>query len=313
MGILKNKLIVFTLLLTCSTAGKHIASSGNTGVRTYRTVEQLDGEEITVPEEIYTYATLLPSYTETLIDLGLEKNIVLTDARSTYLLEYDHDIKTLDTGKLNINMDVDLITEQHPDIILMDKKTYLKFNTESLEKIKDAGSQIITLPIPKNVDEIRDELAFLVELTQAKHGEGLLANFDAKYLTIQESFSKVEQPIPVFFQIKNSNAITTCGTNVYINELIKLAGGKNVFDDKSGIHYAYHDEIIERNPKYYIATSNDDKYQQKHILSDKRLANVDAIRTNNVYILDYNQTSNPNHRSLDAVLALGEILHSHAY
>lgn len=313
MGIIKSKLLIFVLLVLCFTIGQYVTDTGSTEMKSYRLVEMADGERVIVPDEINRYATLVPSYTETLIDLGLEKNIVLADEDSAYLLEYNQDIETMDTDKLNINMEVGTIIDQKPDIILMDKTTYLKFNDNSLELIRKAGSQIIVLPVPKNINEIRDELAFLVELTQAKHGARLLASFDMKSRTIEDAYSKINEPVPVFFQIKDKNAITTCGEDVYINEIIKLAGGKNVFEDTKGIHYTSYEEISKKNPQYYIAMSNEDNYQQKHILTEKRLSETEAIRGNNVYVMDYYQTSNPNHRSLDAVLALGEILHSRVY
>lgn len=313
MGILRNMLIVLSLLVLCFMMGQHVLGNNTTDIETYRLVEMADGESIVVPTVIDSYATLSPSYTETLIDLGLEKNIVLTDTGSTYLLEHSSNVETIDVGKLNINTDTNAIINKQPDVILIDKTTYSKFDSNSVQKIKNSGSKIVVLPIPKDIKEIRKELDFLVDLTQAKYGKELLSNFDMKYRVIQNYHRKIKEPIPVFFQISDESAITTCGVDVYINEVIELAGGKNVFDDIKGIHYASIEEILEKNPQYYIAISNEDKYQQKHILSDKRLSRVDAIRGNNVYIVDHYQTSNPNHRCLDAILELGEILHSRVY
>lgn len=313
MGILKNKLIILILLVICSTMGNYMIGNGNTHLESYRLLETVDGERIIVPDEINSYATMLPSYTETLIDLGLEDKIVLADKGSTYLLQYNNNVETIDIEKLNINTDISTITTQKPDIILVDKTTYLKLSSSSIEKIKDSGSQLIVLPVPKNIEEIRDELRFLVDLTQAKYGDKLLASFDMKYRTIQEANSKITEPTAVFFQIRDNKAIATCGHDTYINDMIELAGGKNVFSDRNGVQYTSFKEVAKRNPQYYIAISNDDNYQKKYIMSDVQLSKIDAIRGGNVYILDHYQTSNPNHRSLDAILALGELLHRQVY
>lgn len=313
MGILENKLIIFVLLVLCFTLGQYMIGSGSTYDESYRFVETIDGEKIVVPEKIKSYATMLPSYTETLIDLGLEKNIVVTDVGSTYLLQYSNDVETVDIEKLNLDTDVNIMINQQPDIILIDKTTYLKLNSSTIEKIENTGSQIIVLPIPKNIDEIRDELIFLVDLTQAKHGDKLLTRFDMKYNAIKEANSKITKPMPVFFQIRDNKAVATCGNNTYINDMIELAGGENIFDDRSGVQYTSFKEIAERNPRYYIAISNDDKYQKKYIINDEQLSKVDAIRGDNVCIIDHYQTSNPNHRCLDAILALGKLLHRQVY
>lgn len=315
MSILKNKLLIIVLLVLCFIMAQYTVGNGNAPLKSYRLVESVDGERLIVPDKINSYATLLPSYTETLIDLGLENNLVVADEDSNYLLEYSNDVETIDIEKLNINEYVGTILEQQPDIILLDKTTYSKLSSSSVQEIENNGSQIIVLPIPKSIDEIRNELRFLVDLTQAKHGDKLLTSFDMKYSAIQEANSKVKQPVPVFFQVQDNNAdaIATCGNNTYINDMIKLAGGKNVFDNKNGVQYTSFEEIARKNPQYYIALSNDEKYQKKYIIKNERLSNVEAIRADNVYIMDHYQTSNPNHRSLDAILALGELLHRQVY
>lgn len=313
MDIVKNKFIIIVTLVFCFTMSHYMIGSGTTENDSYRIIELLDGEKVIVPFEINSYATLSSSYTETLIDLGLGNKIVLADTDSAYLLEFESQIETLDTKKLDLNRDINIITKQKPDVILIDKTTYAKLNSSSVEIIKKFGSQIIVLPVPRNIEEIRRELDFLVHLTHAKHGQRLLANFDMKYRTIEDAYSKVEEPVTVFFQLEDKNAVTTCGKDVYIRELIRLAGGENIFDDKNGINYTTYEEIARRNPKYYVALKNDNKDQHRYILGEKALSTVDAIRTDNVYIIDSYQTSNPNHRSLDAILALGNILHNDIY
>ncbi len=280
-------------------------------VRKLTDITFIDGQTIKVPTVIKTYATLSPSYTETLIDLGFEENIVTVDMDSTYLSVYDSDVTIFDTEKIDLNHK-DLL-ENSPDVILIESKVFNKFTEAEVAEIVKNGSCFIVLPEVKSIADVRDELDFIVRLTKAKYGEKLLEDFDAKFAHILAWKSRVNELPVVFLQLVDKSNVKTVGSDTLLNEMISLAGGYNTFSDKKGEYYTEYSEIANRNPNYYFAISSGETTQLNQILNNSNLIDTIAIQNEEVYIFDEIQMFNPNYRCLDAINTMGYILHRDIY
>ncbi len=267
----------------------------------------LDGSEIKVPEEIDTYATLAPSYTETLIDLGFENSIVTVDINSTYLSGYNNDVSVYDTGKLEPNHES--LLENSPDVILIEAKEYNKIPSKDIEEIEENGSIFVVLPKVNNVTDVREELDFIVRLTNAEFGDRMLEDFDSKLAQILIWREEIIDYPVVFFQLKDIANVKTVGSETLIDQMISLAGGLNAFGNEYGEFYTSYEEIALKNPSYYFATANGESTQENQILNNKALSETKAIRNEEVYIFDEIQMLNPNYRCLDAINTMGGILH----
>ncbi len=275
------------------------------------TISFLDGTDIEVPENIETYATLAPSYTETLIDLGFEKNIVTIDSNSTYLNVYSDKVSVFNVEKIDLS--VTTILENKPDVILIESLIYAKLTGEEIEDVKSNGSTFVVLPTVRSVEEVRNELDFIVRLTNAKYGAKILADFDFKYAQLVNWKNQVEEFPVVFLQIRDSKNIKTVGVNTLLDEMITLSGGTNAFADKNNVVYTTNAEIAARQPSYYFAITNGESTQKNQILNNVELSQTVAVRNEQVYVFTEEQMFNPNYRALDAVNAMGCILHSDIY
>ncbi len=274
-------------------------------------IKFVNNETIKVPTKIETYATLSPSYTETLIDLGFEDNIVTVDSRSTYLSVYDSNVATFDTERIDLNHK-DLL-KNNPDVILIEQKVFNKLREEEVREIISNNSYFIVLPQVNSIEDVRDELDFIVRLTNAKYGEKILADFDSKFSQVLAWKGQVENLPVVFLQLADDNDVKTIGKGTLLDEMISLSGGYNAFNDKIGEFYTEYSEVADRNPGYYFAISNGEATQRNQISNNSELTYTIAIQNDEIYIFDEVQMFNPNYRCLDAINTMGCILHRDIY
>ncbi len=310
---MKKIKLFFALGLVAMLVGAVSCSFENQGNKevVYTTMTFIDGSDIEVPTEIETYATLSPSYTETLIDLGFEKNIVTIDSGSTYLDIRGSNANVLDVDKIDLNHKA--LLENNPDVILVENYVYIKFTEEEVKEIIENGSTFIVLPSVNSIEAVRNELDFIVRLTGAKYGDDILEDFDLKYAQLLNWKNQVNEFPVVFLQTRDSRSVKTTGSGTLLNEMIFLSGGTNAFVDKNGVLFTTYEEVAARQPDYYFAITNGESTQKNQIINNAALSETTAIRNDEVYIFTEVQMFNPNYRCLDAINTMGCILHRDIY
>lgn len=105
---------------------------------------------------------------------------------------------------------------------------------------------------------------------------------------VSKKVSKVEEPIRVLVFDSGSDTVYSAGQG-YENDLIRLAGGKNIFDDveKPWAKVNY-EEILERNPEVIIIHDYDvpsAKEKIEFIKSQPSLSQLECVKNENFIIV----------------------------
>ncbi|MFE1625944.1 ABC transporter substrate-binding protein [Brevibacillus reuszeri] len=104
----------------------------------------------------------------------------------------------------------------------------------------------------------------------------------------------VDKPLQVFVYDSGEDNPFTAANN-YMTSLIKLAGGKNVFDDiQKGWAEVSWEEVVNRKPDVIVVVDYGDKTvdQKKNLLLTKReLADIPAIQNNRLIVLPLSAAS----------------------
>lgn len=255
-----------------------------------------------VPERVIALSL---EQAETLAALGLADKIILIEVgHHTFddvLPEYRDMLKSKPTtGHTSINLEY--ILSQNPDFIFL--ASYF-FNMKEVGTIEDykqnninmyisEGSYVPNCTIENTYNDIRNlGKIFRVE----KKAEELIASLQARAKAVTEKLKNV-QPVRcfVFDSHNNDKYFTTGGTSLY-TALIKLAGGKNVFDSVERQFFpAALEQIIAENPDviiidaYEIAESgthyeNDGKRKMDFLKNTKELSNTAAIKNNRFIVI----------------------------
>ena len=205
--------------------------------------------------------SLVPSQTELLFHLGLDKEVVGVTKFCIYPTDWKTR-KTIVGGTKNLKMD--LIKELNPDLIIANKE---ENDEDSLRKL---------MPIfPVWISDIkRLEDAFQMILSVGK-----ITNSESTSFTWTEKIKKQfkilsllpKQPRRVAYLIWN-NPLMSVNQDTFIHSLLELNQWDNCFKDKLNRYPEItEEELVDSNPEMVFLSSEPFPFKDKHIDRFKQL------------------------------------------
>ncbi|RKX48730.1 MAG: ABC transporter substrate-binding protein, partial [Thermotogae bacterium] len=229
------------------------------------------GREVTLEKEPQRIVSLAPSITETLYFIGaLDKVVGITKWDN-----YPNNVQEGRTIVGDMEPNIEIIASLKPDLII-GLKYHLKY-IDQLEKIAP-----VLIVEPQSVKEIYEAVELLGNVTNKEdQAQKAIMEMEEKINSIQEKVKNKEKPRVLY--IVWWDPLITAGNGTFINDLITLGGGENIFADTQGWPQVSVEEVIARNPEIIILppsagiTANE--------LCDSPLANTDAVKNGRVYTL----------------------------
>ncbi|KPU62429.1 iron ABC transporter ATP-binding protein [Thermococcus sp. EP1] len=227
--------------------------------------------EVTIESEPERIVSLAPSITETLYFIGaLDKVIGIT--------KWDNYPENVQEGRTvvgDMDPNIEVIASLNPDLIIA-----LSYHIRYLDQLEKIAPVVIVEP--QSIEGIYKALELLGNVTnRPEQAQEVIIDMKNKIEDIQK---KVEgKRKPKVFYIVWGDPLMTAGNGTFINELLTLAGGDNIFGDVQGWAQVSIEEVIARNPEVIILppsagiTANE--------LCQGALANTDAVKNGNVYTL----------------------------
>ncbi|MFO8087640.1 MAG: helical backbone metal receptor [Bacteroidales bacterium] len=172
-------------------------------------------EEIHLPDYPQKIISLCPSITETLVKLGLTDRIT---GRTCYCYRPEQQVKDIPVIGGASDPDMDLIKQQHPDLIIAVKE---ENNRSHIEQLREHYA-VYVFDINTYSDAI-DMIIQLGELT-GKQNEAVQMSDD-----IDKAFARIpqlEQPL-VFLYLVWNDPLMAAGKRTYINSILTSHGFTN--------------------------------------------------------------------------------------
>lgn len=270
------------------------------------------GRVVTVKFEPNRIVSGTPSITETLFALGLSDKIVGVDQYSNYPPEV---LDLVKIGKIQTiggvtTLNPEKVASLQPDIVLIDASLQKKF----ISTLEGFGLTVIALESP-SVNDVINNIRLIAKITSKfKEGEAVINEIINTINEVETKLSNVTKQKIVFLVYPDPMWVTGNGT--YLNEIISIAGGINVFSDKSGWFVVNPEQIVAANPDVIIMSSMALPKSPEELLNYfKSLPGFDqinAIKNNRIYILSGNAANaveRPGPRISDAIKLLANILY----
>lgn len=156
-------------------------------------------------------------------------------------------------------------------------------------KLKDAAATLEGLGIktilvnPESEDLLIEMIDIISTATNTvARGEEIKACINVNKDMLSSKLSGVEAKN--VYLAGNSSVLSTAGKKMYQNDVIKVAGGKNVaesIEDKSWADVSY-EQILGWNPDYIVIAS-EASYTVEDVMGDAALASCNAVKNGNVY------------------------------
>jgi len=264
-----------------------------------------------------------PSYTEIIAGLGLADALIAVDAYSRDVDGVRNDLPEMDF----FYPDIEAIIALKPDLIMCGEINTGGSSAQPYEFLESMGITVIQLPTCNSIEEIYRDIASIANaLNVVEKGEDLIrrmkeqiAEIAARAALSVETANAANSRKSVYFEIAPAPNIVSFGGGTYLDEMITLAGGRNIFAAEKRWFTPGPEAIISANPDaiFFIADESAGTPAAEaaaasaaaaattaEIKSRPGFATLSAVRHNRVYPINVNSASRP---SQNIVLALEEI------
>jgi iron complex transport system substrate-binding protein len=300
-------LLVFVMVGCGSTpnAGDNPSAGGDSGKQEADfPVTLTDGTntKVTVKKEPKRIISLIPSMTETAYALGLGDRMVGVTTNDDYPAEAK---KVEKVGDMNI--DEEKVLSLKPDLVLAssglnDKKT--------IEKLRKLGLTVVAYE-PQDLDGVFQQIRDVGKATGAgKEAEQLIGKMKKEKQLAEKVAAKVPADKQAKVWIEVSSDLFTAGDETFMNELITLAGGKNVATGEKGWFQASSENVVKWNPDVILYTHPDKK---EKITSRGGWKSIQAVKEGRVEHLESNIVSRSGPRITEGLLQISKAIYPDIY
>lgn len=252
--------------------------------------------------------SLSPNITEVLFALGLDNEIVGVTEFCKYPKAALEKAKVGGYG----NPDLETIVSLKPTIIIM-----LNFSAAVKDKLR--GFNIETLVVTnETVEEVLDSITKIGQATQRDDSaERLILSIRTKVDSVRKKYENQPKPGVLLGIGRNPEDITNmyvAGPGTFLNELLEIAGGKNIVSDVE-IKYPKIslEEIITRNPEIILEpvlqVNPTPEYLEKFKTSWAQLPGIEAVKNGEIHFLFGDFILIPGPRMLLTLDQIVKILH----
>lgn len=230
-----------------------------------------------IPQRI---VSLSPASTEILFAVGAENQIVAVSDFSDYPPQAQNlpkvggfDGKTLSLEKiLSFNPDFVYLTN------VMHNHLIPHFESLNIDYyLSDANS----------FEQVKNEILQIAKITgHPSNGENLVKEIDSAINKINSQNQLLQKPT-VYWEVWNSPFMSV-GNSSFINDLIKTAGGINIFQEIAQAYPTVSEEtIVAKNPQIIIIPQNSG-ITVDSVKNRKGWSQIDAVKNDKIFIVDDN-------------------------
>lgn len=264
-------------------------------------LRRVDTHQVTTPS-VSRIISLVPSITEELYLLGVEEKIIAV----TNYCDYPPEAKKKEKVGTLLEPNIEKILSLKPDIVFASLAAQDRNTINRLEKM---GINIFTFREVKNFEDISHNFLLLARISgEETKAKKFLSRQEKEIKLIKQKVEKLPK-VKVFLEL-GAKPLITAGRNTFIDEIVNLAGGVNIFQETK-VEYPRIslEEVIQRNPEVIILatmgeiTEQETKFWQKY-------RNLEAVKRNQIYTLDANIICRPTPvRYVEGLKKITEFLH----
>jgi len=266
-------------------------------------VEDKFGNKEVLDKEPMRIISLAPSNTEILFALGLGDRVVGV----TSFCDYPEEAKSKEIVGDYSGHNLERIIELEPDLVLV----YGPGDEEENIILRDAGIKVLCF-MSETMDEIMRDIEIIGKATGKKaEAEEIINSIKEKRDYILEKVKDAEE-VTVFYEIWH-DPLMGAGKGSFMDELITLAGGKNIAYDTDGAYPQYDlEQLIERDPQVYLASKDSDDKTIESIKLRPGYDAISAIKNDRIYLFKGNEAnlvSRPGTRIGEALEVVAKAIH----
>jgi len=264
----------------------------------------------TTPKRI---VSLAPSNTEILFAIGAGKQVVGVTDYCNYppeVLEKKRSGELKSVGGYS-TVNIERVLALKPDLVVASYGNGLP----TIQTLRNYGLYVIAFN-PKNMSDVMKDIILMgIATGHYKEAKQLVLKMAKKIENVKEKV-KGKRRVRVAHIVWH-DPIWVSGRDTFVDDIIRIAGGENVFNF-SGWRVIGVEDLISANPEVIIVNSGTGMGGNKNVIydwvmSDSRLKVIDAVKNHRVYVIDADIICRPSYRLADAVEIIARFLHPECF
>jgi len=235
-------------------------------------------------EVVFTFppkriVSLAPNITEILFKLGLDEEIVGVSIHSNFPEKAKDKVRV---GSY-ISLDFERIVSLKPDLVVATGAGNTREMVERLEKMGFPSYVIY----PKTFDDILQSIRHLGQImNREKEALKIIQGMKERRQKVVELTQGLPRP-KVFIQIGDA-PIVTVGKRSFADDLIHLAGGKNIAEKEKEVYPRLGmEEILKRSPEVILISSMNPRGDYQKIVQEwVRWKAIPAVKNGQIHLID---------------------------
>ena len=242
-------------------------------------------------------ASLNPATTELLFALGAGDRLV---ARTTWDVWPDAARAVADVGP-GLRPNVEAVLARHPDLVVLYASAE---NRVAAEQLRAAGISVIALRTDLLSDFERTSRELGRAVGESASAATVIDTMQRTLARVREATRHLDHPT-VFWHVWDS-PIYTIGAGSFLDELLTIAGGTNVYADrKEPSPQVSLEDVIARDPRIILAGVSG----ERSLTTSPMWQGVRAVREHRVFVIDTNLVGRPSVRAGEAAASIARLLH----
>jgi len=269
------------------------------------------GAPVTLPANVEKIISMAPSTTEILIDLGLADKIIAADTNTQKDGLLKQDIPYFDMMK----PDAEKLIALKPDVVFISGMSNAKGNTP-FSPLIDAGICVINIPSSSSIEAIYLDIAYIAAaVKQEGKGAKIIANMKKEIEAVRKKGVSIAQDKKktVYFEIGAAPYMYSLGTGTFINEMIEIIGAQNILADQKSWIAVSDEMVLAKDPDVILTNVNYIPNPIDEIMARAGWASLKAIKGKNVFGIDTNSSSRPNHNIIKALKEMAKAVYPEIY
>ena len=245
--------------------------------------------------------SLTPAITEILFAIGAGEKVVGV----TQYCDYPPEARTRTQvgGFSGATVSVEQVRSLKPDLVILSAEMHARI----VSLLDDLGIPSYAAE-PRNFSQVYATIELMGEITGCRDGaEKIITVMKGKIAMVEDYVRGRERP--GVFWILNEDPLMTAGAETFVSEAIKLAGGRNIFEElREQWPMVSPEQVLLRKPDWVFFGNDVDPV----VLLRERWQLIPAVRGGRVLVVDADMLYRYGPRLADAVVSLAKVLHPDA-
>ena len=263
------------------------------------------GRQVTIPEAPKRIVCLSPAHTENLYAIGAGDLIVVGDSYSDYPAEAKK------KAKLNCwpRIPLEQVVAAKPDLVVV-----LTQEGEELKRLEAAGVRVVQL-FPKTYDATLERIELLGKITgHTTEAQRLVADMRSRAEQITQRV-KGAKPTRVVYELDAMDPARpyVAGGGAIYNEVIRMAGGENLFaDQQKPTVQVSSEQVLARNPDVLLLGDTQSPVQPQSpekVKARPGWSRISAVKSGRVFGVLSDRITRPGPRLVDGLEDFARRLH----